>query len=262
MEIERNYDWLRLLNAQAGVVSRQQARDAGWPEKAIDRRLRSGTWQRLQRGAYATFSGIPSREARLWAAVLRAGPGAALSHQTAAEIHGLTDKRISKVHISVPATRNPSQIGPIWGVVIHRGRGLVAEWMPPWQLPRTSVEDTVLDLIAAARTFDDAYGGGLRYLDNLYEAYGLCVELDGAAAHPAEGRWRDTRRDNVNFVQGARTLRYGWPDVTEHRCRTAAEVGAILREQGWTGTVRCCGPACAAAAAAARAAAGSLKTGA
>jgi len=191
--------------------------------------------------------------------------------------------------------------------------------MPPWQLPRTSVEDTVLDLIAAARSFDDAYGwisvavgrglttpqmlgkalagrsrmrwrgwvaaaledaadgvhsplerhyvhgverahglptarrqakrrhgSGLRYLDNLYEEYGLCVELDGAAAHPAEGRWRDTRRDNVNFVQGARTLRYGWPDVTEHRCLTAAQVGAILRAHGWTGSVRGCGPGCAA----------------
>src|SRR5215472_1530256 len=72
------------------------------------------------------------------------------------------------------------------------------------------------------------HGSGNRYLDNLYEEYGLCVELDGSAAHPAEGRWRDTRRDNVNLVQGARTLRYGWPDVTEHRCRTAAEIAAVL----------------------------------
>jgi hypothetical protein len=118
MEIEGDYRWLSLLNAQAGVVSRQQAQKAGWSEKAIDRRLRSGSWQRIQRGAYATFSGIPSREARLWAAVLRAGPGAAL----------------------------------------HRGRGLVAQWQPPWQLPRTPVEDTVLDLVGAARSFDDAYG--------------------------------------------------------------------------------------------------------
>jgi hypothetical protein len=319
MEIEGDYRWLSLLNAQAGVVSRQQAQDAGWPERAIDRRLRSGSWQRIQRGAYATFSGVPSREAQLWAAVLRAGPGAALSHETAAEIHGLTDKSISKIHVSVPAHRKPGQVGRIRGIVIHRGRGLVAQWQPPWQLPRTSVEDTVLDLVAAARSVDDAYGwisaaigrrlttphllgkalagrsrmrwrgwvaaaledaaegvhsplerhyvrgverahglpaarrqakrrhgSGLRYLDNLYE-YGVCVELDGAAAHPPEGRWRDTRRDNENVVQGARTLRFGWPDVTEHRCRTAAEVGTILRRRGWTGTVRRCGPACTAA---------------
>jgi hypothetical protein len=29
------------------------------------------------------------------------------------------------------------------------------------------------------------HGSGNRYLDNLYEEYGLCVELDGNAAHPA-----------------------------------------------------------------------------
>jgi hypothetical protein len=320
VEIERNFSWQSLVHAQSGVVSRQQAREAGWSDKAVDRRLRSGSWQRLYRGAYATFSGVPSRKARLWAAVLRAGPGAVLSHETAAEIHDLIDKPRSKIHISVPAERNPSQVGSIAGVVVHRGRGLVAEWQPPWQLPRTSVEDTVLDLVAGARSFDDAYGwiatavgrrlttpgllskalagrtrmrwrgwvgdaledaadgvhsplerryvrgverahglptatrqanrrhgSGLRYLDNLYEEFGLCVELDGAAAHPAEGRWRDTRRDNVNSIQGARTLRYGWPDVTQHRCRTAAEVGTFLRDHGWTGTVRPCGPACSTA---------------
>jgi hypothetical protein len=320
VESEREFQWLSLLQAQSGVVSRKQAHDAGWADEAIERRIRSGSWQRLQRGVYATFSGAPARQARLWAAVLRAGAGAVLSHETAAEVHDLIDKPISKIHISVPAQRNPDKLSPLRGVVIRRRRGLVAEWQPPWQLPRTSVEDTVLDLVGAARSFDDAYGwisaavgrrlttpemlgkalsarsrmrwrdwvaaaledaaegvhsplerhyvrgveqahglpaarrqarrrhgSGLRYLDNLYEEFGLCVELDGAAAHPAEGRWRDTRRDNVNFVQGARTLRFGWPDVTEQRCRTAAEVGTILRRRGWTGAIRPCGPACTAA---------------
>src|SRR2546427_4224399 len=269
---ERTLRWQSLLHFQSSVISRQQARDGGWPEKTIDRRLRSGTWQRLHRGAYAIFTGDPSREAKLWAAVLRAGPGAALSHETAAEVHRLTDKPSAKIHISVPAQRNPSRLDRIQGVIIHRSRCLVPEWQPPWHLPRTTVEDTVLDLIAAARTFDDAYGwisaavgrrlttpeligkelaarsrirwrawitaalqdategvhsplernyvhgverghglpaarrqarrrhgGGNRYLDNLYEEYGLCVELDGTAAHPAEGRWRDTHRDNANL---------------------------------------------------------------
>ena len=90
------------------------------------------------------------------------------------------------------------------------------------------------------------HGSGNRYLDNLYEPFRLCVELDGNAAHPAEGRWRDTRRDNANLAQGVRTLRYGWPDVTEYRCRTAAEIAEVLRRQGWTGTLRRCGPACTA----------------
>jgi hypothetical protein len=86
----------------------------------------------------------------------------------------------------------------------------------------------------------------IKYLDNLYEQYHVCVELDGQAAHPAEGRWRDTHRDNANLLPGTQTLRYGWPDVTAHRCRTAAEIAAVLRRRGWTGTLQRCGPACTA----------------
>lgn len=150
--------WRGQLQSQSGVVSREQARAAGFTEKAIAWRLRSGTWQRIHRGAYATFTGDLSREGRLWAAVLCVGPGAVLSHQTAAEVHGLTDKTSTRIHISVPAGQHPSRDRKIRGVVIHRSRYLAPEWQPPWQLPRTTVEDTVLDLIAAARSFDDAYG--------------------------------------------------------------------------------------------------------
>jgi len=102
-------------------------------------------------------------------------------------------------------------------------------------------------LPAARRQAKRRHGSGHRYLDNLYEGYWLCVELDGVAAHPAEGRWRDTRRDNANLVQGTDTMRYGWPDATEHRCRPAAEIAAVLRDRGWTGTLRACGPGCTAA---------------
>ena len=107
--------WLRLLHSQAGVVSRKQAVDTGLTEKAIDWRLHTGHWQQLHRGVYATFTGVPSRQARLWAAVLRAGPGSVLSHETAAEIHKLIDKPRSRIHISVPADQHPARRQAIWG---------------------------------------------------------------------------------------------------------------------------------------------------
>jgi hypothetical protein len=157
MDDEDPLRWQWQLHAQSSVVSRQQARTAGWPGRTIDGRLRSGTWQRLYRGAYATFTGDPSRQARLWAAVLRVGPGAVLSHETAAEVHGLIDKPTGPIHISVSARRRPART-KIRGVVVHRSRRLVPEWQPPWHLPRTTVQDTILDLAAAAKTFDDAYG--------------------------------------------------------------------------------------------------------
>jgi len=322
MDDEYGLRWQSQLQGQSRIVSRQQLRDAGWPEGTIDQRLRSGIWQRLHRDVYATFTGDLSRQAQLWAAVLWAGPGAALSHETAAELHGLVDKPIGPIHLTVPAERRPGRRRKIRGVVIHRSRCLRPQWQPPWQLPRTTVEDTVLDLIGTARTFDDAYGWisaavgrrlsspqslskalaarsrmrwrawitaalqdaadgvhsplernyvhgverahglprarrqakrrhgtGARYLDNLYEGYDLCVELDGRAAHPAEGRWRDTHRDNANLVQGTQTLRYGWPDATENRCQTAEQVAAVLRAHGWKGTLRRCGPGCRVSAA-------------
>jgi hypothetical protein len=46
---------------------------------------------------------------------------------------------------------------PMRGIVVHRSDQSRCEGVAPWKLPRTQVEDTVLDLAAAARTTDDAY---------------------------------------------------------------------------------------------------------
>ena len=82
------------------------------------------------------------------------------------------------------------------------------------------------------------------YLDNLYEDYLVCVELDGLEAHPRGERWRDFRRDNAGAADGIVTLRYGWSDVTQFPCGVAGQVAAVLRRRGWDGPVRGCGPAC------------------
>ena len=58
-------------------------------------KLDSGRWRRLHSGVYAAFTGPPDRAPVLWAAVLGAGPRAVLSHQTAAELHGL----LSAAHV-------------------------------------------------------------------------------------------------------------------------------------------------------------------
>jgi hypothetical protein len=89
-------------------------------------------------------------------------------------------------------------------------------------------------------------GRRTRYLDNQYREFGVLVELDGRAAHPAESRWRDVRRDNTSAAMGMVTLRYGWADVTEDPCRVASEVAAALRRGGWKGHLHPCGPACTA----------------
>jgi hypothetical protein len=75
-------DWPAEL--QNGVLTRTQALSAGLTDQVIATNLKRGRWQRLHRGVYATFSGVPGPDCLLWAAVLRFGPRAVLSHQTAA----------------------------------------------------------------------------------------------------------------------------------------------------------------------------------
>ena len=87
-------------------------------------------------------------------------------------------------------------------------------------------------------------GGRTEYKDALYTEFGVGVETDGVIAHPLEARWRDRRRDNASIVEGIDTLRYNWADVTERPCQVAAEVAGALRQRGWRGTPRPCGPSC------------------
>ena len=99
--------------------------------------------------------GIVSRAQALQAALLAAGPGAVLSHETAAELLGLGDRAAVSIHVTVP---RPRHIAAIRGVAIHRsGRAADAvQWNS--NPPRTKVEETVLDLTQAAANFDDVCG--------------------------------------------------------------------------------------------------------
>src|ERR1700752_2105227 len=108
-----------LLTAQGNAIARQQSAAAGMAARTMRTALSNGRWQRLQRGVYAAFSGDPARETVLWAALLRAGPGAVLSHPTAAERHGLIDEPSQVITITVPASRSPARV-KIPGVIIHR----------------------------------------------------------------------------------------------------------------------------------------------
>jgi hypothetical protein len=88
-----------------GVITRDQALRAGLSRNAIVSRLRYGRWSLIYRGVYATFTGPIARDAALWAVALYAGPGARLSHETAAELIRLTDRPSPLIHVTIAAKR-------------------------------------------------------------------------------------------------------------------------------------------------------------
>jgi hypothetical protein len=144
-----------LARLQGGVVSRRQALNSGLSTGAITTRLKYGKWRQIYWGVYVTFTGPVSREAQLWAAVLYAGRGARLSHDTAAELHGLTGRRTPLIHVTIPATR---RVRPTRSIVIHISASTDEPPFPRGVIPRTLVEETILDLAHAARELDDACG--------------------------------------------------------------------------------------------------------
>ena len=136
---------------QGGVVTRKQAAQAGLSAAQIAWLLNRGSWLPLYRGVYATFTGPVSNKARLWAAVLYAGEGAYLSHETAAEMNRLTDEKSPVIHVTVPISRC---VIPQEGMVIHRSSERPMVWRLPGVPPHTIAPRTVIDLVQAAPDVD------------------------------------------------------------------------------------------------------------
>lgn len=81
--------------------------------------------------------------------------------------------------------------------------------------------------------------------DCVYAGLGVRVELDGELAHPGGTTDTDVWRDNAVIIGRSEiTLRYRWVHVRSAPCATAAQVLAALRDRGWRGRPRPCGPHC------------------
>lgn len=134
---------LRLVALQAGAITTEQARGLGVGRHALDRLVRAGDWQRVESGLVIVGPGEPSWLALAWGGVLLAGDESRLGLTAAAHLYGLVEDPPRPITVLVPHGRPPA---PRFGWEFRqerRGVRLASTGRPP---PRTSVEDTVLDL--------------------------------------------------------------------------------------------------------------------
>ncbi|MFI5099104.1 MAG: type IV toxin-antitoxin system AbiEi family antitoxin domain-containing protein [Actinomycetes bacterium] len=130
--------------ARGGVFTRADALACGYSPDEIVSRLRTGAWTALRRGVYADSRPEPGDERVLAAALAVLAPSAALSHRSAALIHGLPllGEPPTAVDVTVPgaaARRRPD-------LVVH-GRALPAGQVTVVRRLRvTDVARTALDL--------------------------------------------------------------------------------------------------------------------
>jgi hypothetical protein len=144
------------VKLQDGVFTRAQALRAGLSPDMVRSRIRRGSWRLLSPGVYTVIAGQPGHSARLWAAVLSAGAGAVLSHQTAAELHGFAGRRRDDViHVSIPGQR---RIASVVGVRVHLSGRIPEAAQAQTYPPRTTVEETLLDLAGSSLNLDEIYG--------------------------------------------------------------------------------------------------------
>jgi predicted transcriptional regulator of viral defense system len=164
----------QVAERQWGVVTRAQIEHAGVSGSALSRWVRDGRLHRLDRGVYAVGHRSLSVEGRLLAALFYAGPGAMLSHVTAAWWWKLlAADEPARIHLSAPGRSRSTA-----AVRVYHPQRLEGTWHR--RLPVTTVDRTLLDL-AAVVSFD-------RLRRALAEAvFRNLVDLEQLAAAPRRG---------------------------------------------------------------------------
>ena len=130
-----------MASRQFGRISATQLRELGVSYSTVAGWLSQGYLHRLLPRVYAVGHAARSVEADLSAALLYAGPGATLSHATAAWWLGLIDERPRTHHVSTPR-----RCRSLSGIEVHARRRCARATHKG--LPTTTMAQTLLDLAA------------------------------------------------------------------------------------------------------------------
>jgi hypothetical protein len=122
----------------------RQLQALGYSKAGISRACAAGRWHSLDRGVYAVGHTNLSLHGKCLAAVFACGPGAVLSHYSAAWLWGLARWNPGPFHVTGPVARRPRL-----PVRIHRARRLEdADRRLIEEIPVTAVPRLLLDLAA------------------------------------------------------------------------------------------------------------------
>jgi very-short-patch-repair endonuclease len=133
----------QIAGRQHGLISLEQLRGLGMDKETARRRVEVGTQHRVHRGVYAVGYLQLNLSRRRMGAVLACGPGAVLSHRSAAALWGLREDSHRLIDVTAPNRRGrfPN------GIRAHRDDSLVpADLTERDGIPCTNVARTLLDL--------------------------------------------------------------------------------------------------------------------
>jgi very-short-patch-repair endonuclease len=159
----------------------EQLRSLGMSERAVHDWSLTGRLHRVHQGVYAVGHARLTREGRYMAAVLACGPGAVLSHRSAADLWGLRRNGRNRIDVTGPRRRGRSPDG----IEAHRDGTVAPQDRADVEgIPCTSVARTLLDLAGVVRP---------RQLRNAITAAEVLRLLDLRALEEVIGRNRGRR---------------------------------------------------------------------
>jgi hypothetical protein len=167
-----------IAGRQHGIVARRQVEGLGLTGNTADLWVRQGRLHRIHPGVYAVGHTAITPRGRWMAAVLASGPGAVLSHRSAAALWGIWGSGAGDVHVTVPRkTRSQRSIKR------HFGALPIDEVTSRDGIPVTSAARAVLDL--AADKGEAAAESALREMEYLgiYGPVSIPVLLDRHPHH-------------------------------------------------------------------------------
>jgi very-short-patch-repair endonuclease len=202
-----------LAATQYGVVSREQLRALGLNDTAISQRCRAGRLHRVHYGVYAVGHSVLGQRGRWMAGVLACGPGAALSHASAAALWGM--RRTAARYVDVTARRTGRKRP---GLRIHRPRTLPPNETATHEgIPATTPARTILDMAATLTR------SRLEHLLDQAEIQELTdyVSLDAiASAHPGHHGSAKLQRALATHYAGTNLTRSDLEILMKDLCRT------------------------------------------
>lgn len=137
-----------LATRQHGIISHAQLLELGLGERWIERRLWEGRLHTVHRNVYAVGHLRLTARSRWWAAVLAYGPGALLSHRTAAALWGFQRTRRGPVHVTAPCGRQGVRRRE--GIWVHRCKRAPEDRTTRDGFPVTTVARTLFDFAEIA----------------------------------------------------------------------------------------------------------------
>lgn len=131
-----------IAGRQHGIVSSMQLAGAQITRREIAGALQTGRLHRLHIGVYAVGHVPVTAHARWMAAVLACGPGAVLSHRSAATLWRIREAETNRTEVSIPpgsGRRRP-------GIALHRHALRAQDVTLRDGIPVTAPERTLIDL--------------------------------------------------------------------------------------------------------------------